>query len=126
LCTNSKFFALYGAGGEIFGIAIATIFVSFIALAYAELAPTFPRAGGEVVYSYLAFGRKIAFLAGWMLIGAYLASLAFYVMASGMFLSWAFPGLKEIPLYSVAGIPVYLPVLLIGITILFGILKPFG
>ena len=62
--TNSKFFGLYGAGGEIFGIGIATVFVVFIALAYAELASTFPRAGGGVVYSYLAFGRKIAFIAG--------------------------------------------------------------
>jgi basic amino acid/polyamine antiporter, APA family len=36
--TNGEFFAAYGAGGEIFGLAIATVLVSFVAMAYAELA----------------------------------------------------------------------------------------
>ena len=117
--TNSKFFSLYGAGGEIFGIAIATVFVVFIALAYAELTSIFPRAGGGVVYSYIAFNRSMAFIAGWMLLGAFLASLAFYVMASGMLLSWAFPALEQIPLYSIAGTPVYLPVFLFGFALTF-------
>jgi amino acid/polyamine/organocation transporter, APC superfamily (TC 2.A.3) len=117
--TNSKFFSLYGAGGEIFGIAIATVFVVFIALAYAELTSIFPRAGGGVVYSYIAFNRSMAFITGWMLLGAFLASLAFYVMASGMLLSWAFPALEQIPLYSIAGTPVYLPVFCLALLLHF-------
>jgi len=119
--TNSKFFALYGSGGEIFGILLATTFVAVVALTYAELASTFPRAGGVVVYGYVAFDKTAAFIAGWMLLGAYLASLAFYVMASGMLLSWIFPQLKGIPLYSISKTPVFLPVLLIGVvfTLLF-------
>ena len=31
--TNGEFFAAYGAGGEIFGLAIATVLVSLIAMA---------------------------------------------------------------------------------------------
>ena len=31
--TNGEFFAAYGAGGEIFGLAIATVLASFIAMA---------------------------------------------------------------------------------------------
>ena len=63
-----------------------------------------------------------------MLIGAYLASLAFYVMASGMLLSWVFPGLREIPMYSVAGVSVYLPVLIMGVgfTLLMFTLNYYG
>src|SRR5258705_13967671 len=36
------------------------------ALCYGELASRFPRAGGGYVYLQEAFGRRIAFLYGWM------------------------------------------------------------
>jgi APA family basic amino acid/polyamine antiporter len=101
--TNGEFFAAYGAGGEIFGLAIATVLASFIAMSYAELASKFPRAGGE-----------IDLLRGWLLIGAYVSSLAFYVTASGTLLSQLFPSLETIPLYTIAGTEVYLPMLLVG------------
>jgi basic amino acid/polyamine antiporter, APA family len=42
--TNGEFFAAYGAGGEIFGLAITTLLASFIAMSYAEVASKFPRA----------------------------------------------------------------------------------
>ena len=45
--TSGEFFAAYGAGGEIFGLAIATVLASFIAMSYAELASKFPRAGAR-------------------------------------------------------------------------------
>src|SRR5919112_5399337 len=113
--TNGEFFAAYGAGGEIFGLAIATVLASFIAMAYAELASKFPRAGGEIVYGYVAFNRTISFVGGWLLVGAYVSSLAFYVTASGTLLSQLFPSLETISLYTIAGAEVYLPMLLVGI-----------
>jgi APA family basic amino acid/polyamine antiporter len=112
--TNGEFFAAYGAGGEIFGLAIATVLVSFVAMAYAELASKLPRAGGEIVYGYVAFNRTVSFVGGWLLIGAYVSSLAFYVTASGTLLSQLFPSLESIPLYTIAGSEVYLPMLLVG------------
>lgn len=113
--TNGEFFAAYGAGGEVFGLAIATVLASFIATAYAELASKLPRAGGEIVYGYVAFNRTISFVGGWLLIGAYVSSLTFYVTASGTLLSQLFPQLESIPLYSIAGTKVYLPMLLVGV-----------
>ena len=115
--TNGDFFAKYGAGGEIFGLALGAVLAAFIALSYAELASTFPRAGGEIVFGYLAFNRTVGFLAGWLLIGAFISSIAFYVTAAGMLLSDIFPSLTTIPLYSIAGATVYLPALLIGIVL---------
>lgn len=115
--TNSKFFAKYGAGGEIFGLAIAAVIAIFIALSYAELATIFPRAGGEVVYTYVAYGKKISFVAGWALIGAYLSSLAFYVTASSLLLTRIFPGLATGPFYTIGGVSVHLPELIIGVVI---------
>lgn len=113
--TNGIFFSDYGAGGMIFGLALGALLAGFVALAYAELAAKFPRAGGEVVYAFLGFDRRVAFLAGWLLIGAYVSSLAFYVTASGFLLSDLFPFLTTIPLYTIAGTTVYLPVLGVGV-----------
>lgn len=120
--TASSFFADYGAGGEIFGLGIASLLASCIALAYAELAARFPRAGGELVFAYAAFGRHLAFVVGWLLIGAYVSSLAFYVTASGMLLAVFFPALNSFPLYSVAGTEVDLPVLAVGVMLTLGVL----
>ena len=62
--TNSAFFEQYGAGGMIFGLAIGTLLAACVALAYAELTTLFPRAGGEVVYSFTILGRPASFLTG--------------------------------------------------------------
>jgi amino acid transporter len=95
--TNGEFFAAYGAGGEIFGLAIATVLASFIAMSYAELASKLPRADGEIVYGYVAFNRTVSFVGGWFLIGAYVSSLAFYVTASGTLLSQLFSYSRSCP-----------------------------
>lgn len=115
--TASAFFAEYGAGGEIFGLALASVLAVSIALAYAELAGRFPRAGGELVFAYAAFGRRAAFVTGWLLIGAYISSLAFYVSASGMLLAYLFPALNTGALYEIAGTQIYLPQLAIGVAL---------
>jgi APA family basic amino acid/polyamine antiporter len=109
-------------GGEIFGLGIAALLAVSIALAYAELAARFPRAGGELVFAYAAFGRHLAFVTGWLLIGAYVSSLAFYVTASGMLLAFVVPALNSLPLYSVAGTEICFPVLFFGIALALGIL----
>lgn len=49
--TTSSFFTNYGAGGVVFGMLLACCLAACIALAYAELASQFPRAGGEIVYT---------------------------------------------------------------------------
>ncbi|GAA1364065.1 amino acid permease [Brevibacterium luteolum] len=89
--TNSTLFGEYGAGGVVFGLAAGVLLAACVALAYSELTTTFPRAGGEVVYSYTSMGRGAAFFTGWMLLGAYVSSLAFYVTAFGFLLGNFFP-----------------------------------
>ena len=113
--TASDFFRDYGAGGEIFGLMAGAVLAVCVALAYAELASRYPRAGGEVVFAFAAFGRGWAFVAGWLLLGAYVSSLAFYVSASGMLLSELLPIMQTIPLHTIAGTTVFLPALAIGV-----------
>ncbi|QCB27383.1 APC family permease [Corynebacterium endometrii] len=126
--TNGSFFADYGAGGMIFGLALGSILAAFVALAYAQLTSLFPRAGGEVVFGYTLMGRRWGFWAGWLIIGAYVSSLAFYFTAFGNLMDRVLPFMHLIPLYEIAGEPVTLPVLISGVilTLLFLGLNYFG
>ncbi|MDK2890083.1 MAG: basic amino acid/polyamine antiporter, family [Methanoculleus sp.] len=62
--------------------AIAATIAAFSALAYAELSSMYPRASAEFEYVSNAFGRKLAFVVGWLIIfsgilGAATVSLGF-------------------------------------------------
>ncbi len=62
--------------------AIAAAIAAFSALSYAELSSIFPRAGAEFEYVSHAFGRRLAFVVGWLIIlsgilGAATVSLGF-------------------------------------------------
>lgn len=126
--TNSRFFELYGAGGLIFGMALGGLLAAFVALAYSDLATLFPRAGGEVVYSYTGLGRTASFFTGWFLIGAYLSSTAFYVTAFGLLIERLAPNIAGPTLWTINERPVDATVLLLGIllTVIIAGMNWFG
>ncbi len=113
---NTRFYELYGPGGVILGFGIGTVMAALIALSYAELGSAIKREGGEVAFAYPAFGLKGSFASSWMLFLGYITgALSFYVIGLSLLLSWFLPQLNTIPIYSVAGTPVYLPSLIVGI-----------
>ncbi|MEM4335658.1 MAG: amino acid permease [Candidatus Anstonellales archaeon] len=68
---------IYALVGKAAGMAGNGVWISFIiaaivaglsGLSYAELSSIFPKAGAEYEYTKSAFGKKIAFLVGWMII----------------------------------------------------------
>jgi amino acid transporter len=117
--TTSAFFSEYGAGGVIFGMLLACVLAACIALAYAELAAQFPRAGGEILFTFIAYNRTLAFVIGWLLIGAFISSTAFYMAAFGGLIAKGIPStqgfMESVTLYSIAGSDIYLWGLLAGI-----------
>jgi len=126
--TNGKFFEEYGAGGMIFGLALGTILAACVALSYAQLTSLFPRAGGEVVFSYTVLGRPLGFLTGWLLIGAYVSSLAFYFTSFGVLLEFYIPEMANFSAYTLAGATVTWPIITAGLllTALFYALNARG
>lgn len=118
LYLSSTLFDNFTFGGVVIGMVIATFLASCVAIGISELAAMFPRAGGELVYSYVGFGRFAGFLVGWLLICTYIGIVAFYVTATGQLLSTVIPELLTIPLYDIGGGQVYLPVLLVGAVML--------
>ena len=70
--------------------AIAAAIAAFSALSYAELSSMFPRASAEFEYVSHAFGRRLAFVVGWLIIfsgilGAATVALGFAGYFSGLF-----------------------------------------
>ncbi|MEN2974657.1 MAG: APC family permease [Candidatus Caldarchaeales archaeon] len=95
--------ALYAAGATPLVFLVTAIVYISIGLAYAELSPTYPYAGGVQVYSMKAFNDLIGFIAGWALILGYTLCISLFALASAGYFSYLFPELT----YSlnVLGIP---------------------
>ncbi len=69
---------------------IAAVVAGLSGLSYAELSAVFPKAGAEYEYTKNAFGKKLAFIVGWMIalsgiIGATTVALGFGGYFEGMF-----------------------------------------
>ena len=67
-------YALVGKAAGLAGNAvwlsflIASVIAMFTGLSYAELSSLFPKAGAEYVYTSEAFGKRSAFIIGWLII----------------------------------------------------------
>ncbi len=91
--------ALYAWGGAPLAfLAAASAYVA-TGLAYAELASTYPYAGGAQVYSMKATNDLMGFLAGWVIMLDYIVDIALFSMASAGYLFFIFPQLKAIHVY---------------------------
>lgn len=67
-------YALIGKAAELAGnsvwiaFALAALIAVFTGLSYAELSSIFPRASAEYEYTNRAFGKRLAFVIGWLII----------------------------------------------------------
>ena len=74
-----------------------------------------PDAAGEIAYTSAVFSRPISFATGWMMTLAYFIVCPWEAVAVGRIAGYIVPGLDSIELYRIAGHPVYLPHLVIGL-----------
>lgn len=93
-----------------------------LVLAYYEAVPMIPLAGGELSYSYLAFGNFIGMLVGWFGVLVNVILCAWEVLAISRLLSYIFPVISNTPpLYEVNGSPITLPAIIIGLALIVSI-----
>ncbi len=104
-----------GPLGAIIAFVIGGGIMLCIGLCYAEATPMLPVAGGEVAYSYLAFGTFKSFVVGWFLAFGYVAISGFEAISIGKVLSYMFPDSNWWLLYHVGDDPVYGSHLLLGV-----------
>ena len=96
--------ALYAGGAAPLAFAFAAIAYVFTGLSYAELASTYPYAGGAQVYSMRALNDLWGFVAGWALLFGYTVDIALFALASAGYMSFFFPQLLSISFCGVNGL----------------------
>src|SRR5437660_5311892 len=106
-----------GSLGTVLGFAIGGALLLPIGWVYGKLVIAMPDAAGEVAYTSAAFSRPISFATGWMMTLAYFIVCPWEAVAVGRIAGYIIPGLDSIELYRIAGHPVYLPHLIIGLAL---------
>lgn len=96
-----------GVLGTILGFIIGGMMIYFVGLVYSELTTAFPKTGGEMVFSYKAFGSIGSFVCTWMLILSYVGVVCFEACSFPVILQYIFPGLLKGYMYTIAGFKVY-------------------
>ena len=76
-----------------------------------------PDAAGEIAYTSAAFSRPASFATGWMMTLAYFIVCPWEAVAVGRIAGYIIPGLDSVELYRIAGRPVFLPHLVIGLAL---------
>jgi len=104
-----------GSLGGILGFAIGGVLLLPIGYVYGKLVAAMPDASAEVAYTARVFPRPVSYFTGWMMMLAYFIVCPWEAVAVGRIAGYIFPSLNSMELYRVAGKPVYLPHLAIGL-----------
>jgi amino acid transporter len=106
-----------GPLGGILGFAIGGVLLLPIGYVYGKLVMAMPDASGEVAYTASVFPQPVSFFTGWMMMLAYFIVCPWEAVAVGRIAGYIFPALDSVELYRVAGKPVYLPHLAMGLSL---------
>ncbi|MEM4362933.1 MAG: APC family permease [Candidatus Caldarchaeum sp.] len=82
---------MFAGGAAPISFLIAALLYTIVGLIYAELAPTYPYAGGVHVYSMKAFNSLVGFLAGWAMLLAYILCISLFAVAAAGYLRQLVP-----------------------------------
>ncbi len=90
-----------GPLGAMLAFLIGGLLLLPIGMCYAEMTAALPLAGGELSFSYKAFGSFVSFLTAWLLSLGYVAVTPFETIAIGSLLETLIPEIVSDPLYYV-------------------------
>ena len=117
-----------GPLGAILGFAIGGLLLLPIGYVYGQWVERLPDAAGEAAYAAQVFPKAVSYFTGWMMLLAYFIVCPWEAVAVGKLAAYLFPSLNSFELYRIAGHPVFLPRLLLGLglTIFIAILNYRG
>ena len=104
-----------GALGAVLGFVIGGALLLPVGWVYGKLVVAMPDAAGEIAYTSAVFPRSISFATGWMMTLAYFIVCPWEAVAIGRIAAYILPSLDSVELYRIAGRPVYLPHLVVGL-----------
>ncbi|MBZ5522643.1 MAG: APC family permease [Acidobacteriia bacterium] len=106
-----------GPIGAVLGFLLGGVILLPIGYVYGQLVMAIPDAGSELAYTTRVFPPIVGFITAWTMMLAYLIVCPWEAVAVGRILAYIFPQLDTIELYRVAGQPVYLPHLALGLAL---------
>lgn len=104
-----------GPWGGIIGFLLGGAVLLPIGYVYGRLVMAIPDAGSEIAYTARVFPPSVSFFSGWMMMLAYLVVCPWEGVAIGRVASYIVPRLERFELYRIAGQPVFLPTLALGL-----------
>ena len=104
-----------GALGAVLGFALGGAALLPIGWVYGKMIMAMPDAAGEIAYTSAAFSRPVSYATGWMMALAYFIVCPWEAVAVGRIAGYIFPTLDSVEMYRIAGRPIYLPHLIIGL-----------
>ena len=117
-----------GPAGAALGFAIGGIILLPVGYVYGQWVKRLPDAAGEAAYTAQVFPPIVSYFTGWMMLLAYFIVCPWEAVAIGKIAAYIFPSIDALELYRVAGQPVFLPRLILGIalTLLLGTINYRG
>src|SRR5258708_23040716 len=106
-----------GPLGAVLGFTTGALMLLPIGYVYGQLVRAIPDAAGEAAYVARFFPPSVSFATGWMMFLSYFLTCPFEALAAGRISGYLFPSLNRFELYRLGGYPVYLPHVLLGLTI---------
>jgi len=106
-----------GPAGAALGFAIGGIILLPVGYVYGQWVKRLPDAAGEAAYTAQVFPPMVSYFTGWMMLLAYFIVCPWEAVALGKIVAYIFPSLDSFELYRVAGQPVFLPRLVLGIAL---------
>lgn len=106
-----------GPLGAALGFTLGALLLLPIGYVYGQLVREIPDAAGEAAYAAKFFPPVVSFATGWMMFLSYFLTCPFEALAAGRIGGYLFPSLNTIELYRLGGYPVYLPHMLLGLTL---------
>src|SRR3954462_14689553 len=106
-----------GSLGTALGFLIGGALLLPVGWVYGKLIIAMPDAAGEIAYTSAVFPPAISFATGWMMTLAYFIVCPWEAVAVGRIAAYIFPALDSMEIYRIAGRPVYLPHLIVGLVL---------
>jgi len=106
-----------GPLGAMLGFALGGVLLLPVGYVYGQWVRRLPDAAGEAAYTAQVFPPIVSYFTGWMMLLAYFIVCPWEAVAVGKLAAYVFPSLNSHELYRVAGQPVFLPRLLLGIAL---------
>src|ERR1700751_1811126 len=117
-----------GPAGAMLAFGIGGVLLLPVGWVYGKWVERLPDAAGEAAYTAQVFPPFVSYFTGWIMLLAYFIVFPWEAVAVGKLAAYLFPQLDTIELYRVAGVPVFLPRLILGLalTLFLGYLNYCG